>query len=138
MRCICDCKISYLITFETNNEATQPIVYVVGQNPEKQKNWRPTVCPTELDTTFKINNSYSRPDIDPQFSFLEGCKYCDWLYLVKVAEMSQIKFFLAYGTFFGRFLKNTPKPIYSPCQFFKIVIFYSPCQFCKIKYFFTI
>ena len=30
------------------------------------------------------------------------------------------KIFLAYGTFFGRFLKNTPKPIYSPCQFSKL------------------
>ena len=26
----------------TNNEATQPIVYVVGQNPEEQKNRRPS------------------------------------------------------------------------------------------------
>ena len=35
----------------------------------------PTVCLTELDTTLKINNSYNRPDIDPQLIFFEGCKY---------------------------------------------------------------
>ena len=52
-----------------------------------------TVCLTELDTLLKINNSYIRPDIDPQFFFLEGCDYCHMFYSVKAAERAEIKFF---------------------------------------------
>ena len=49
---------------------------ICSNNFSKKSNLREhTVCLTELDTTFKINNSYSRPDIDPNLYFFEGCKY---------------------------------------------------------------
>ena len=71
--------------------------------PVKQVSHIHTVCLTELDTLLKINNSYIRPDFDPQFFFLEGCDYCHTFYSVKAAERAEIKKILAYGTFFGSF-----------------------------------
>ena len=97
-----------------------------------------TVCLTELYTFSIFSNSSIRPDIGPQFFFLEGCEHRERGFSAQLAKMAQIKIFLASGTFFSSFWKTLQSLSIPLANFFKINIFYSPCQFFKITYFPTI